>query len=64
MGINPVSGGRPPRESRAKAVVDARIGAFDHIIVMVLIFVADAIFRDKNAVDVMKMYVPSASKVS
>lgn len=64
FGINPVNGGRPPNESRARAVVGARIGVFDHIVVRVLIFVADTIFSDRNVADVIRIYVPSASMVS
>lgn len=45
-------------------MVVARVGFFDQIIVRVLIFVADDVFRVRNAADVMKMYVPRARRVS
>lgn len=64
FGINPVSGGRPPSDSSTRAVVAVRVGAFDQIIVRVLIFVADDVFRVRNAADVMKIYIPRATRVS
>ncbi|MGL5345203.1 MAG: hypothetical protein ACRC9O_11550 [Plesiomonas sp.] len=63
LAINPVRGGSPPRERRARAVVDTKIGVFDHMVVTVLILVADVIFRDRKAVDVMNRYMPRASRV-
>lgn len=64
FGINPVSGGRPPSDNNTKAVVVVRTGLFDQTIERVLIFVADDVFRVRNAADVMKMYVPRARRVS
>lgn len=64
FGINPVRGGRPPSESKTRAVVVAKIGLFDHAVVRVLIFVADESFSARNAADVIKMYVPRARSVS
>ncbi|WP_438531006.1 hypothetical protein [Cetobacterium sp.] len=46
------------------AVVAVRIGLFDHVAVKELIFVADAIFSDKKAVDVIKIYSPRVIRVS
>lgn len=64
FGINPVSGGRPPSDNSTRAVVVVRIGLFDQIIERVLIFVAVDVFRVRNAADVMKIYVPRATRVS
>lgn len=64
LGINPVSGGSPPRERRAKAVVAIRVGVFAHAKESVLILVADDILNERNAVVVIKIYVPSARRVS
>lgn len=64
FGMNPVRGGKPPRESRTRAVVVAKTGLFDQAIVRVLIFVADESFSAKNAAEVIKMYVPRARRVS
>lgn len=63
LGINPVNGGRPPSERRVRAVVDTSIGAFDHIVVMVVIFVVDVIFSDRNAADVINKYMLRVSSV-
>ncbi len=64
FGINPVNGGKPPSDSSSRAVVAVRVGLFDQVIVRVLIFVADDVFRVRNAADVMKIYVPRATRVS
>lgn len=64
FGMNPVSGGRPPSESRTRAVVDVSTGLFDQVVVSVLIFVVSDIFRVRNAAEVMIIYVPSATRVS
>lgn len=64
LGINPVSGGSPPNDNSTRAVVVVKIGLFDHTTARVLIFVADEIFRVRNAADVMKMYIRSARRVS
>lgn len=64
FGMNPVSGGRPPSDNSTRAVVVVRIGLFDQTIERVLIFVADDVFRVRNAADVIKMYVPRATRVS
>lgn len=64
FGINPVSGGRPPSESRTRAVVDANTGLFDQVVASVLILVASDIFRVRNAAEVIIIYVPSAIRVS
>lgn len=64
FGINPVSGGRPPSDSRIRAVVDASTGLFDQVVASVLILVASDIFRVRNAAEVIAMYVPNAIRVS
>lgn len=63
FGINPVSGGRPPRESITRAAADAITGLFDQVVASVLTLVASNIFRVRNAAEVMATYVPRASKV-
>ena len=63
LGINPVNGGSPPSDRRVRAMVDASIGAFDHIVVMVIIFVVDVIFNDRNAADVINKYMVRVSSV-
>lgn len=55
FGMKPVSGGRPPSESRTKAVVAVRIGLFDQVVASVLILVVKDILRVRNAADVIIM---------
>lgn len=64
FGMNPVSGGKPPNESRTRAAVDARTGFFGQAVARVLILVVANVFRVRNAAEVIIMYVPSASIVS
>lgn len=64
FGINPVRGGRPPSESRTRAVVDASTGLFDQVVASVLILVASDIFRVRNVAEVIIIYVASAIRVS
>lgn len=64
FGINPVSGGRPPNDSRTRAVVDASTGLFDQVVARVLILVVIDILKVMNVAEVMIMYVPSARRVS
>lgn len=64
FGMNPVSGGSPPSDSRTRAVVDASTGLFDQVVASVLILVDNDIFRVRNAAEVIMMYVPSARRVS
>ena len=64
FGMNPVSGGKPPNESRTRAVVDARTGFFDQVVARVFIVVVVSVLRVRNAAEVIIMYVPSAIMVS
>lgn len=64
FGMNPVSGGKPPNESRTRAAIDVRTGFFDQVIARVLILVVVNILRVRNAAEVIIMYVPSAIMVS
>lgn len=64
FGMNPVSGGRPPSDSSARAVADVRIGFFDQVVASVLILVVNDVLRVRNAADVIMIYVPSAINVS
>lgn len=44
-------------------MVETKIGVFDHMAVTALILVADVIFSDKKAVDVINTYMARASRV-
>lgn len=63
FGINPVRGGRPPRESITRAAADVNTGLFDQVVASVLTLVDRSIFRVRNAAEVIIMYVPRASIV-
>jgi len=39
LGINPVSGGRPPRDRRTKGVMAVRAGVFVHAVASILTLV-------------------------
>lgn len=64
FGINPVSGGRPPRDSRAKVAVAVRRGDLDQLMASVLIFVVDVNLNVKKVVAVIIMYMVRARMVS
>lgn len=64
FGMNPDSGGRPPRERRARAAVVAIMGVFDQLVDSVLIFVVCISLNVMNIADVMIMYIISARMVS
>lgn len=64
LGINPVSGGRPPNESIVRVAVVTIIGPFDHDSASVLIFVTAISLNVRKAVDVMIMYVSRVRMVS
>jgi len=53
FGMKPVSGGKPPRESRAKGVRDVRAGALAQEVARVLMFVELVSLNTRNSEDVM-----------
>ncbi len=55
FGINPVSGGSPPRERRERAAVAVRMGTFDQLVASILIFVAEVILNVRKIAVVIKM---------
>ena len=55
FGMNPVSGGRPPRDSMATIVSAVRMGVFVQVVASVFSFVAVTIFRAMKVEDVMMM---------
>ena len=55
FGMNPVSGGSPPRDSIVTIVSAVSTGAFVQLVASVLSFVAVTIFRAMKAEDVMMM---------
>ena len=55
FGIKPVSGGRPPRDSRARAAVVVIMGALDQLIASVLIFVVFINLNVRKVADVIIM---------
>lgn len=55
FGIKPVSGGRPPRDSRVSIVVTVITGVFDQVRANVLIFVVIRYLNVMKAVPVIMM---------
>lgn len=53
FGINPVIGGRPPRDNIVIIVTVVRIGALVQLVPSILIFVEDMVFSARKAVDVI-----------
>lgn len=53
LGMKPVSGGRPPRERRTRAVVIAIVGFFGQVRASVLIFVVIVILKVRKAAEVI-----------
>lgn len=64
FGINPVRGGRPPRDSRARAAVVVMIGALGQVIASVLIFVVASSLNVRNVAEVIVMYRSRVRMVS
>lgn len=56
FGMNPVRGGRPPRDSRARAAVVVMIGVLGQDIANVLIFVVDSSLNVRNVAEVITIY--------
>lgn len=61
--MKPVSGGRPPRESRIRGVSAVRAGVFAQEIARELMFVALLILNIKNVEKVITKYVMSVKSV-
>lgn len=57
MGINPVSGGRPPSERRIRGVRDVRAGVLVHEMASVAMFVALFSLKTRNVEVVIRRYV-------
>lgn len=53
--MKPVSGGRPPRDNRARAAMAVVVGALVQLIARVLIFVVAINLNVKNVADVIIM---------
>lgn len=63
FGINPVSGGNPPSESRISGVRQVIRGAFVQEMASVLIVVASLTLKTKNVENVIIKYVKRVRKV-
>lgn len=63
FGINPVMGGRPPRDSKIRGVRAVRAGAFAHEIASALMLVVLLSLKTKNVEMVIIKYVISVSNV-
>lgn len=53
FGMKPVSGGRPPRDSKVRAVMTVMVGIFVQFMANVLIFVACSSLNVRNVADVI-----------
>lgn len=63
FGINPVSGGRPPRDSSTKGAREVSAGAFAHEVARELIFVDLFNLNTRNVENVMRIYVKRVRRV-
>ena len=63
FGMKPVSGGRPPRESRTRGVREVSAGALAHEIARVLILVALFSLNTRNVENVIMRYVRRVKRV-
>lgn len=63
FGINPVSGGSPPRDRRTRGVKDVRAGAFAQEVARVLMLVELLSLNTRNVENVMIKYVKSVRRV-
>lgn len=64
FGINPVSGGSPPRERRIRGVRAVRAGAFAQEVASVLMLVDLLSLNTRNVENVMTKYVSRVRNVS
>jgi len=55
LGMNPVRGGRPPRERRERGTRAVRVGALDHEVASALMVVTLLILKVRNVVVVIMM---------
>lgn len=63
LGMNPVRGGRPPRESKVKQASALRAGALVQAEARVMVLVEFTLLRVRKVAVVMMIYVTRASKV-
>lgn len=63
FGMNPVKGGRPPRDSSTRGAREVSTGAFAHEVARELILVALFSLNTRNVEDVMIIYVIRVSRV-
>lgn len=63
FGINPVSGGSPPRERSTRGVKDVRAGVFAQEVARVLMLVELLSLNTRNVESVMMRYVRSVRRV-
>jgi len=63
FGIKPVSGGRPPSESRTRGVREVRAGAFAQEVARVLMFVESFSLKVRKVEKVITRYIRRVSRV-
>lgn len=63
MGINPVSGGSPPNDSRIRGVRDVRAGALAQETAKALILVEAFSLKTRNVENVITRYARSVRRV-
>lgn len=64
FGINPVRGGRPPRDRRTRGVSEVSAGAFAQEVARVLMVVARLSLKTRNVENVIIKYVRSVRSVN
>lgn len=63
LGMNPVRGGRPPKDKRTRGVMAARMGVFVHAVARELIVVVSFSLKTRNVVNVIRKYVMKVRRV-
>lgn len=63
FGINPVSGGRPPRDKRIRGIKDVRAGAFVQEVARALMLVELLSLNTRNVENVIIRYVRRVRRV-
>lgn len=63
LGINPVRGGRPPKDRRIRGVMVARMGIFAHAVARELMVVVSFSLKTRKVVNVIRKYVRRVSRV-
>lgn len=64
FGINPVKGGRPPRDRSTRGISEVSVGAFAQEVASVLIVVTRLSLKIRNVESVIIKYVRSVRSVS